>query len=376
MARKLQLLKRHALFFWAVSPFINRLPRKLWQWFYRPLPRSAREESLFESCQSHYRAAPWPDTFFLDPALGKHIQDISFLTPFRPSVPEIIEVNNAVVLANGLVVTNNSINFASSCYVRLSRHILFRTSAFWYTKRTRINFDAATLISRQLVDQGTYGDYFIEFILPLCRACEAVKPPLLADAGFIKKYCHADLKALGLPPCLSIPIEGIQVKKLTVIASSQPFDNFDPANLAAVARAFRLPETHTARADKVYLSRRGFFEATSSKQKRSLENEAEIEHFLTSRGFVVLRPDGTNNLQTRIQLAGAEIVIFNHGSGFLNAVWGNPRSVVELASEQWWNPAFLRLSRAMNVSAYHLLCSQNGRIDIEKLSAVLKTLGC
>lgn len=372
-ARELRLQRRKALLFPVLAPFSNRLPRRLWRWLYRPIPRSLREESLFESCQAGCRPIAWPASFSLDPALGRNLQDIHFLAPSKPPSPKIIEVSNAVVHSDGLIVSHNIVHSASSCYSRISPHILFRASAARYAGNSLTTINRATLISRQLIDQGTYGDYFIEFLLPLCRSSRAVQAPLLADADFIGKYCDVDLKQLGFPPSKRIPDEGVSVKTLTVIGPCQPFDNFAADNLAAVVNAFPAKPPQRERTGRFYLSRRGFVEKSSSKQRRSLDNEAEIEEFLVHRGFDILRPDGTNNSEMRNQLSIATIVIFNHGSGFFNAIWGRPRFVVELASEEWWNPAFLRLSRAMGVAAYHLLCSRGGRIDVEKLAAALQT---
>ena len=370
---QLELRKHNAFLYWALTCSEKRLPKRLWRWYFSPMPVFFRDESLFESCQKHFKASEWPERYILDPALGRSLGGISFLAPTEVSAPEIIKILDAVILPQGLVVANKRIHPASSCYSRINPHIFFKASAKLHKSKPVMALVEATLVSRQLVDQGTYGDYFIEFLLALCRSRVAVKPPLLADANFIEKYCAADLRALGLPPCLSIPNDGIQVDELTVIGPCQPFDNFDPDNLRAVVSTFPANiSPDNDRHKKFYLSRSNFYEVSSSKQRRSLDNEAEIEQFLSARGFKILRPDSENNIDTRMQLTSADVVVFNHGSGFFNAIWGKPRLVIELANEKWWNPAFLRLSRGMKVADYQLLCSRNGRINLENLDSILK----
>lgn len=351
----------------------HRLPAQIWKWLYSPIPIHKRELSLYERCLDRHETNGWPSTFHLDTKLNTSARNIDYLLSKGDFKPEILKVKDAVVLQNGLVITNGSLHPCSSLYSRISPHIFMRASTQFYKSKNIRVLEKASLISRQLIDQGTYGDYFIEFLLPLCRNLKAIEQPLLCDSPVIQKYCARDLLTLGLPPILSIPEEGLRIKDLTVFGPCQPFDNFSPASIEAIRSAFPLKRTQSPERpyEKYYLSRIGYYEGTASKQQRSIENEGEIEKALQDRGFGILRPDGSNNDSVRASLSMAKVIVYNHGSGILNAIWGKPHAVVELASEQWWNPAFIRLCRGLGVSECHVLCTQNNQISINALNLIL-----
>jgi len=371
-SRELHLSRTQAVLYASLMRLESRLPAKVWGWFYGPISRCKREESLFERCQARSQELAWPATYLIDSDLGKRTQDITFYGAQTNFEPDVIKITDAVVFSDGIIIQGRHIHPASSCYFRISPHIRFRAAARRFSSGSAVKVPKATLVSRQLVDQGTYGDYFIEFLLPLCRMIDAVKGPVIADAALIAKYCVFDLESLGLHSIREIPDSGLLVKELTVIGPCQPFDNFHAINLAAVRKVFPIESSDaTTKHDKIYISRLGFIEPTSIKQSRILENEAEVEEFLASKGFLILRPDGKNNRQLRTQLSSADMIVFNHGSGYLNAIWGKPRFVVELADEKWWNPAFLRLGRGMGVKKYHVICTKNNMISLPELERVL-----
>ena len=65
-------------------------------------------------------------------------------------------------------------------------------------------------------------------------------------------------------------------------------------------------------------------------------------------------------------------IVFNHGSGFINAAWSTPNTVIELASEEWWNPYFLKLCVAMKVKKYSVIKTKANKISIDQLEKELK----
>jgi len=338
------------------------------------IPREQRPASLYRVALQNSKAIEWPCNFSLDPRLGFNLADIPMQQSEEKAGAEIIKLSNVVVLPGGIILEGRKIHPASSLYERLSPEIVFRASSDYYSVFSRAEISSACLVSRQLIDHGTYGDYLIEFALPMAWAAPELSGTLLVDAEFVARNIQADMA--GWPQLIPTPIPpgGIKVASLSVVCPCQPFDHFSSENLMRLAKAFHVSAA-SEQLDRVYLSRVGFADQRSAKQTRVIKNEEEIERFLASVGFHVLRPDGTNNAIVRSKIASARVIIYSHGSGVFQAVWGKPRAVLELASERWWNPAFLRLAYGMGAKRFHVLCTEMDCISLDELAEILNSEG-
>jgi capsular polysaccharide biosynthesis protein len=96
---------------------------------------------------------------------------------------------------------------------------------------------------------------------------------------------------------------------------------------------------------------------------RSLDFEERLEAHLRDNGLTVLRPKDLENIYRNAELFSlAEIVVGPHGAGLSNIVFcSQGTKVYELATQNWWNPAFSAL--AMEKSLSHRLIL----LDIENL---------
>lgn len=376
MASQIQISRIQAGIFPWITKFQKRLPGSICKWLYRTVPKECREESLFERCVRFSKSISWPKQYSLDLRLKRNLAEIGMLQYGGREFISQSSISNTTVLPDGMIVQSSRIHPSSSLYSRLTPEMIMKAAYQYFSVQKRPAVPSATIIPRQLVDQGTYGDYVIEFLLPMVRSRGDITSQIILDTPYIEKYARRDLALLNIFDALAIPPGGIDVEELSIVPPCQPFDNFQKENLDALSESFPVEqESKVDSSRRIYLSRLGISNANAVKQTRSIENEEEIERYLRERGFDIFHPDGTDNQVVREAMVRADIVIFNHGSAAFHLIWGKPRMVIELASEIWWNPAFIRLAYGCGVESYHVLQSKDRKIDLGELEAVMEKMG-
>jgi hypothetical protein len=278
-------------------------------------------------------------------------------------------IEKATVLPGGCVVAGGAIHPASSCFRSISSSRVLRAARDFHRKAgPRPVLKKATLISRQLIHRGTWGDYFLEFLMSAAWLSASERRTVLADCAYVRKHAPADRESLGID-LLEIPESGIHVDVLEVVGPSQLFNNFEFANIRRMRERFPAGLA-PSRPEAVYLSRVGVTPEVS-KHPRHIVNEPEIETFLSAQGFEILRAHEVGNAQVRARLAEANLVIGSWGAAMLNLIWGSPAAVIELAAERAWSPTALKICAALNVGSYKTVCAENGYIEPNRIEEAI-----
>ena len=352
----------------AVEKFRVRLPAFALRFLHAPLPCIFRERSLAEDLEYACEPVGLPDSYTIDPHLLRACPDIASLRRAEAGV-KILHLADATVLGDGTIIQEGAIHRSSPAYRRLNAsQILAAARECHFPKGPRACMDSATIVSRQLINQGTWGDYFLEFLMPM--AWVPVRPGriVLCDRDFIAKNAWRDSGALGFE-CLNIPAGGLRVRSLEVIGPCQVFNNFEEANIRKMREKFAVKPAGGS-PKRVFLSRLGVV-SENVKNQRAIANEEEVAAYLSSEGFEILYPHEMDNDGIRGRIAGADVVVGCWGAAMLNVMWGRPRVVVELVSENFWSPTAVKLSLANGVERHVAIRTSDHRISIAELSAAL-----
>jgi len=102
---------------------------------------------------------------------------------------------------------------------------------------------------------------------------------------------------------------------------------------------------------KIYLSR-------AAVSYRRVVNEAELQEFLSSQGFVTIRPESLSFLEQVALFAQAEVIIAPHGAGLANLAFCQPRTqVVELFTPDYVYGCFWAIASQRDLDYYYLVNS-------------------
>jgi len=349
----------------------NSLPRFAWNGFYSPIPKYIRKSSLLEVFDRECNIDNISDSIKVDPKLlpayGK------YLVIKKPSLHfnQTIELSNVFVTKDGIIFKKGFIHRFSSLFCRISLRTILNSYYEYTLKDEALKLDKATMIPRQFVDQGTFGDYLIELILPLTNSLSNITQPLLIDSDFNDRFGKKDLSHLQVQ-YMRIPQNGIYVKNLKIITPVQYFDHFNNLNLQRMVKCFPIDSSlPTSLTGRIYLSRSGI-KSNNQKQERVLRNEPELEKALSSIGFEIIYPHLMENAPLRAKLSDAHTVVGPAGSAFIHIAWGKPKDIVEIASFECWNPTWVYLSNAVHSLSHTVIMAKDGYIEISKVTDVLR----
>jgi hypothetical protein len=210
------------------SIILPHLPKFLWYAYFSPLtcffkPNSPLQKKLKKS-QRH----SIPRDYFIEQSITVNKPEIIHFIPDKNEEETIL--HDVYILKNGSIISNEAILCESSLFQKISFDRLIRDSASYFSSKKQF-IPEATFIPRQVIDHGTYGDYFAEFLVPFCSHQVKKEYPLLIDADFVYKYIKRDLYPIGYLNILRIPETGLHVRKLIIKTADQFFDNFIPQNL-------------------------------------------------------------------------------------------------------------------------------------------------
>ena len=192
---------------------------------------------------------------------------------------------------------------------------------------------------------------------------------VLSDCDFISRHAKRDSDVLGFE-CLNLPAGGLRVGNLEVIGPCQVFNNFEEANVRKMRERFPVKPV-AGSPDRVFLSRLGVV-SENVKKPRAIANEEEVAAYLSSKGFEILFAHEMDNGAIRGRIAGVDVVVGCWGAAMLNVMWGRPKAVIELVSEQFWSPTAVKLSLANGVERHTAIRTTNRRISIDELSKALE----
>jgi hypothetical protein len=312
-----------------------------------------------------------PSGYEVDPLLAPWwLRKLPALSDSPPQGPCLRQLQDVLVLRNGLICRDRRILECSSLFHRLSPARILEAAEIADGGAEFESIPEAVLVARSTNDQGTFGDYVIEFLFPFAWVSSDLPGPYLLDADFVRRFAPGDLAAKECQ-WMDIPPPGLRVGRLSVVGPAQHWDNFAGANIDQVRAHFGIAPARQA-GRKIFLSRLGWVPDAGSKQSRSVANEAEVESFLRGRGFWILRPHTMDNDSIRAAIRQADVVVATHGAAMTHLMFAQPSAVVELASLSWWVPCYLKMCRALQVPYYTALAARtDGTIDLPALASAL-----
>jgi hypothetical protein len=352
-----------------LGAFSRRLTPRWHDWLHRPRGADSRSSDFF--LQAPPEDASLPSGYEVDLLLAPWwLRKLPALSDSPPQGPCVRQLQDVLVLRNGLICRDRRILECSSLFRRLSPARILEAAEIVDGGAEFDSIPEAVLVARSTNDQGTFGDYVIEFLLPFAWVSSDLPGPYLLDADFVRRFAPGDLAAKECQ-WTDIPPPGLRVGRLSVVGPAQHWDNFAAENIDRVRAHFGIAPARQA-GRKIFLSRLGFVPDAGSKQTRSVINEAEVESLLLARGFVILRPHTMDNDSVRAAIRQADVVVAAHGAAMTHLMFAQPSAVVELASVSWWVPCYLKMCRALQVPSYVALATQpDGSINLQELASAL-----
>ncbi|WP_167350811.1 glycosyltransferase family 61 protein [Methylobacterium variabile] len=147
-----------------------------------------------------------------------------------------------------------------------------------------------------------------------------------------------------------------------------------PAIMATFAIIKReLSDAKAGGAAKIYITR-------ADSNFRKLDNEAEVEKFLTDRGFQIVRFTGLSLSQQIAIMANARFIVAPHGAGLTNIVFANPGArLLELHSPNHIAWCMKNLATLTDVE-YGFVMGQatdgdRYRVDMDEVRAAVSDMG-
>jgi len=301
--------------------------------------------------------------FFGNPLRERFPKDFFTIYEIAPS-RGVTELDHVRISGWGMVYRRGlpsiySENFASRTAVETMREC-FRS---YKPGQPRVELKEATLIAPTYVARGSYGDYWIEWLLALCYHQPPRSSPILVFEKNYVRYCEEDFLKLGYRMHI-MKADGICVEKLHVLEPAQQFDNFTHSVVESLRAAFpAMPAPFGQSKDrKVYLCRHGFHRETRgvSSEARGFVNWQEIVDRLVLAGFEIVYPHNLTNQELRQHLQGVKVLVADHGAAMFHAVWDPPAILVELVNPAWFIPCFIKLSQKLPVRKHYVLTASDG----------------
>lgn len=368
---RLKVFRCYTILYNIVSKCKNHLPLVVNRILHSPISQFMREYSPSEDLENFKKPLlEGVENYCIESSILEKTNSFPRVI-HRSRKDHIVLLNNVEITCSGIIISERTISRFSSIYRRLTLNLIFKSANDFFSKLNRVKIESAIFIPRQFIDQGTWGDYIIEFLLPLSCVDIKNRRPILLDADFIKKYAPNDLNKLGLN-YLEIPKSGFSIKELQIITPCQSFDNFERDNIRNLQNLFPVKRNSiSVKTQRVYLSRLGHLNS-KNKNSRVLKNELEVEIFLSNRGFQILKAHELPNDILRERLSNADVVVGGWGSAFINALWGNPSIIIEIAHDSVWGPACIKMGIAMGVPNYIVLkTNKDSCISIAKVKDTL-----
>lgn len=218
----------------------------------------------------------------------------------------------------------------------------------------------------------TYGDWVSEYLGAVARARPLTAPLLLPAKIARRSYVVRDLEALGVE-MISVN-KPIKVEAATVLRQQKFFVHFPPEEASRLSALFGANPPEPEPGGVVYYSRAG---EKSEVAHRAYPN-AVIEKSVLARGGCVIKTAKACSQDYKAAAPQAETVVFDHGSAFYNVLHCSPRRVIEIASDSWWNSAFLMFADAYGVRDYTIIRGDLGDAHVaarlaEALDRPIKT---
>ena len=316
-----------------------------------------------------------------------------FIDSYTCHTQEVVALSNCFITYNGIVLSN--LRYVNSCFYSpgtyKEKYYKWALKRWFYSKVSKWGRS-----NTQKLPQGTtytiihqpYINYFhwtIESLLRLMAFEIADKKAVLLVPSHLVdvKYIKDSLDILGVEYMVTEADKDLVVKDLLLPAMLWWGSRYDPALVKILAARFKAalqakniaPQQH----DKVFVIREN--------GRRRVENAEEIKKIMTERGFHIIDFEGKTQQEQITVMAGAKIVVAQHGAGLTNILFMNPGSVVvemhvdPAENNYMFDDAYYILASAMSHRYYGFISqkanpeadffSSDHRININELVALL-----
>ena len=322
----------------------------------RELPRKIR-----------FVPADFPDRF---PASFLKLAELA-----RPGNIEV--VSDAFVGRWGTVALKGRLHECSWDYAKQTRRQRIRYAFEWaraFFSGPRL--ESAVFVAPHLIFGGSYGDYWLEVLCSLCFHNPPAGARILLFGSDQVRFARDDFAEKQWEPFL-VSGRGVWVDRLTILEPPQYHGNFSTETVHRMRQCFPQrsapPRGESGSGRKLYLSRRGFErDHGSASSRRTLANATEIEQTLADLQFEIVAAQERTNEELRALLAGASVVVAEHGAAMFHLLWSPPRKIVEIVTPQWFTPCFIKLSAHLPTEEHIVLATDNDhKLDPRQLLAVL-----
>ena len=122
---------------------------------------------------------------------------------------------------------------------------------------------------------------------------------------------------------------------------------------------------------KIFISR-------SRSRIRAIENERELENYLSSKGYIIVFLEELSFSQQVDTIRHARVIVGLHGAGLTNVLWARSEcQVIEIFPQGYFNAVFELLSRSLGFSYNSVFCDKSlknefGHIDVLKVGKLLE----
>jgi len=286
-------------------------------------------------------------------------------------------VSNAFVGRWGTVAVEGRLHESSWDYAKKTRRQRIRYAFDWARSFfCGPRLESAVFVAPHLIFGGSYGDYWLEILCSLCFHNPPAGSRVLLFGSDQVRFARDDFAEKQWEPFL-VSGRGVWVNRLTILEPPQYHGNFTSETVNRMRRCFPRRSAPTKRelgyGRKIYLSRRGFVrDHGSAATRRTLANTGEIEWALADLQFEIVPAQEHTNEELRALLAGASIVVAEHGAAMFHLVWSPPRKIVEIVTPQWFTPCFVKLSAHLPTEEHIVLTTDNDhKLDLRQLLSVL-----
>jgi capsular polysaccharide biosynthesis protein len=124
--------------------------------------------------------------------------------------------------------------------------------------------------------------------------------------------------------------------------------------------------------NKIYISRKD----ASTKKKRYIENNFEIENYLIKKGFKIVILSNYTFLEQSLIFNKAKFIVGLHGAGFANLIFSKKKTkILEIGSPTWKNiDAYKKLSNCLSLKNYKRIMVKAKKNDNFTINLPLKII--
>ncbi|MFZ3585479.1 glycosyltransferase 61 family protein, partial [Loktanella sp. DJP18] len=202
----------------------------------------------------------------------------------------------------------------------------------------------------------SYGDWTHCYLGTILSADFPDVPVLIPRYLTEKSYV---LRDLGKAKINWIATDGwTNIEHAYVLRKRNPLFYWSRHDVIAYRKAFDIEPTTPVPGSITYLGR---FDLGGETIHRSFPSEV-VAKYITSIGGRVVNQEDLNTETSHNYAEQAEIVIGDHGSGMLNILFWQPKTVIELVVDDWW-------VNNMIFTAYGMGVENFGVIRVDGLSA-------